>query len=330
METLGYERIPHHAVPSAWWDSEATVKLALVGLAAVVSFRSGARRDALFLVGAVAATALVTSVVIVNGSGRLLLTLPWRASCVIVPISFAIILGYIARRISEAARAGVARLATGAAAALLAVAFGLGLRSTSAHLLAAPERHSLVRAIRALDLRGVGLVPADAETVRLNARVRIYADWKSHPHVGMEVLEWAERVRLIDRFFSGSLESCALLDRFHEPLTWALIPPENPDLARCFPGWHSTALAGWQLLTTQQSSNPVLPTADKGGPSSGRRSLAGGRSSSGPGVTSRSSGLQTSSPANEHSRLGQGEHLPVSGAVAVGVGHDRVVAHPRP
>ena len=36
----------------------------------------------------------------------------------------------------------------------------------------------------------------------MNAKVPIFIDWKSHPYLGNEVIEWRERISLVRAFYS--------------------------------------------------------------------------------------------------------------------------------
>ena len=45
------------------------------------------------------------------------------------------------------------------------------------------------------------IIPLRGGDYRLGARRAVYVDWKSHPYLGEEVLEWWERVEFVRSFY---------------------------------------------------------------------------------------------------------------------------------
>ncbi|MGW8250768.1 MAG: hypothetical protein ACWGO1_09010, partial [Anaerolineales bacterium] len=120
-------RIPHHALVSWWFDWTAVVKLVLI-TAAILRVR----RSRLFLVMVVCVcvAATLTLLQVALASDVLALLFPWRLSTFLLPLSTAVILGYLVDRVLDrpsfkysSARKGIEILSLGLV--LLAVTAGV-------------------------------------------------------------------------------------------------------------------------------------------------------------------------------------------------------------
>lgn len=49
------------------------------------------------------------------------------------------------------------------------------------------------------------LIPKEFENIRLNAKTPIFVDYKSHPFKADEVVEWYERIKIVDRFYESKI-----------------------------------------------------------------------------------------------------------------------------
>jgi hypothetical protein len=168
-----------------------------------------------------AAGLLLTAVQILTGSAMLALLFPWRISAVLVPASTALLTGWAANRLAPvierrgALARRVASLLSMTVIVLLAAAGVLAfvlLRSQQA----ADPAGGVMTYVKAHAARGeVYLVPARLQEFRLATGAPILVDFKSIPYRDVDVLEWRERLRLVDFVYREEPQnvSCAQLDR---------------------------------------------------------------------------------------------------------------------
>lgn len=234
-------RIPNHSDPGRWFGLPTVVVVAVVAVGAVLAWRSGRpeqRRLARFL-GLAGLVVGLASVVAAAGGPSARLAFPWRASVVIVPLGTAALVAALADGLVAAAgrfRPAVARPAlAGAAVLALVVAGWSGARTTRASFRRPPVRDPIVAAVRAAAPAGEGLVPREAEGVRLNAEVAVYVDWKNNPNEPAEVVRWYRRLLEDDAAQADAADLCALVDR--EGFGWVVVPPTVAAGAACLEGW---------------------------------------------------------------------------------------------
>jgi hypothetical protein len=211
------ERVPHHALPAVWFDATVLVKLALVGLALLVTRTT---RLARVLALTVAAGLLLTAIQILTGSEMLALLFPWRISAVLVPAGVGLLAGWCAlrgasaaERLSPTARRGLA-LAGLAVLALLAVSGGLLFAWQTASQAQDPAAPMLSEVRRHLGPGQVYLIPPKLQEFRLVTGAPALVDFKSIPYRDVDVLEWRQRLRMADWFYREDPASvdCTLLD----------------------------------------------------------------------------------------------------------------------
>lgn len=204
-------RIPHHAVPAAWFDATVVVKVGLV-LAALWL----ARRTPLAPVLAVPAlgAALLTLAQVLTGSHRLALLFPWRVSALLVPLATAVLLARAVEALPPGGAARLARLAL-PLAALLALAgladFVLGYRRQAAD----PARPMMAHVAATRAPGQVYLIPPRMQDFRLATGAPAVVDFKSIPYRDVEVLAWYGRLQVAQWFYRDRAEEvdCDLLPR---------------------------------------------------------------------------------------------------------------------
>lgn len=217
QRVLVEERIPHHTLPRLWLDASSAAQLASFAVAVLLARRASISR-LMALVGL--GSALLTAVQFATGSDMLALLFPWRISAVLVPASTALLAGWATNCLTPVIerRGARAQRATGllsmtvivllAAAGVLAFAL---LRSQQA---ANPAR-GVMAYVKAHAATGdVYLVPARLQEFRLATGAPIVVDFKSIPYRDVDVLEWRDRLRLVDFVYREEpLDvNCALLD----------------------------------------------------------------------------------------------------------------------
>lgn len=240
QEFVAFERIPHHSLISHWSPEQTVIASLVIVAGALLSVRLLRSWWAAFVMFATLAGSLLAAVMVeVTRSTTLASVFPWRITVVIVPLAFVFIavslVQWVVRPIDPRAVLAIA----GVAALGIAVT---GVQDTR-HALDAPPS-SLVATLRAADLPGVGLVPIAAEDVRLNARVPVFVDWKSHPYAPDELTEWVRRVTATSAAYADDVLLCDLVDA--ESLDWAVLV--SGTVPTCFDGWPTIAGDGFLIV----------------------------------------------------------------------------------
>jgi hypothetical protein len=208
-------RIPHHSLVSWWFDATALVKISLFIMALVV-LRRGRLLLVMLICGGAAAS--LTLVQVLTGSQLLALIFPWRLSVFLLPLATGLLLGalvsFFFRQRGEWAEqhASAIRFASLGLIALTilvgAVRFSLDLQRKYQ----GPERAMELYVASQNQSSDVFLTPIKMQDFRLAAGAPVYVDFKSIPYRDSDVLDWYNRVKLADRFYSQN--DCSLLPEF--------------------------------------------------------------------------------------------------------------------
>ena len=232
------ERVPHHALPAAWFDTSSMVQLALVGLALVVTRRTQVFR---LLCLVAAAGVLLTMLQMATGSPMLALLFPWRISTVLVPASVGLLAGWLARWAAEAIEPrGAILMRTAWIGSLLIIGL-LAIAGVVAFLVqrsaqSADPASEVLRYVQAHARPGeVYLIPAKLQEFRLATGAPVFVDFKSIPYRDVDVLEWRERLRLVDWFYreEPAQVDCSLLEELAQRygVTHAVLDQDLLDLS---------------------------------------------------------------------------------------------------
>lgn len=212
------ERIPHHTLPALWLDASSAAQLASFAAALLLARRASISR---LMVLAGLGAMLLTAVQLATGSHMLALLFPWRLSAVLVPASTALLAGWLADRLATVLERRAPRAAQRASLlsltviGLLALAGGLAFAVLRLQQDADPAR-GVMTYVRSHAASGeVYLVPARLQQFRLATGAPIVADFKSIPYRDVDVLEWSERLRLVDFVYREEPQEvdCNLLDQ---------------------------------------------------------------------------------------------------------------------
>lgn len=208
-------RIPHHAKLTNWFGLPTMFQITLIIFSIYL-----VRRTKLFpvlLLPFLSAT-ILTIVQVITGNKTLALLFPWRISVLLVPIASSIILANIVSVIFRIFSEPISKSTKPLKAAILVLIIILGyvgIRRTIT-LLNADRigRSTSARFVTSTFQPGnLYLVPPDLESFRLAARVPIWVDLKSHPYRDTEVVEWFERARIANDFYTASAEAaCSMLE----------------------------------------------------------------------------------------------------------------------
>jgi hypothetical protein len=204
---LATERIPHHSIPSAWFNATAFAKL-LLAIVALGLAPPGLLRYALggLFIYAVGGTLLVMAT---NYLGLMILA-PWRASVIIVPISIVLL---VSRLLDWA----MSRIPSRKTRTLLITPLVLiAVFSAAEDLRAKYKRHMAADlADHVLFVRehqepmDLYLTDPSDETFRLAAMTAQFISWKTHPYIDREIIEWRHRIDLARAVFTGTGSSTA-------------------------------------------------------------------------------------------------------------------------
>lgn len=198
------ERIPQHANPAVWWTGLAWLKIGLIAAGLACGWRNQPLRRVLLLP---AVLGLILSLIAgVCRIPSLSLLFPWRVSVWLVPVSLSLVAGWGVERLSRwpAGRTvlAVASVA-GTSACLLAAALGvMGFRQLQS--LRDPLYQEAIAAVHARLKSGeVLLIPPHLEEFRMDARVPIWIDRKTHPYRDAEILDWKARLEAAYAWYRG-------------------------------------------------------------------------------------------------------------------------------
>ena len=206
------ERIPQHANPAFWWTPLAWLKIGLIAAGLACVWKQPLRR--VWLVP-VAGGLVLSLVAALFRSESLALLFPWRVSVWLVPVSLAVVVGWLAEIVGRRppGRYVLAALAAlGVGACLLAATLGvLGGRQLKGAT--EPAYRELLAAVRdQLPPGGVLLIPPHLEEFRLDARVPVWIDRKTHPYRDVEILAWKERLAAACAWYDGNSKPLEALD----------------------------------------------------------------------------------------------------------------------
>ena len=242
QDYLSFQRIPHHTLISEWEIVSTLMICVIVVLGALLSKQLlHSWWLAVAMVVSLAMSLVAAATVQLTRSAAIASVFPWRISVILVPVAFTIILSYLGLRLACAVPMAQSALkAFTVLGAFAAICFGV--YTTSAEMSGGDS--PLVEALRAAPPRGTGLIPIALMDVRLNARVPVFVDWKSHPYRADEFSEWARRVALSRLAEAKPETACGLVDR--ESLDWAVM--RRGFVPDCFSSWSQRPIGEYTLL----------------------------------------------------------------------------------
>jgi hypothetical protein len=215
---LAHFRIPQHAEPGRWFNKQAlgAIAIMLIGLSVSRKTRAFPILSIAFVVGL-----LLTFDQIATSSNTLALLFPWRVSTWLLPISWGLIIAWFIKTVI--ARKWVGSLVKHkrmldpviiSAIAVLAVYGGWKMYQENLEGHSARKEDSLMRFVStAAASKQLYLVPVAMEGFRLQTRVPILVDWKTHPYKDAEVIEWYQRLRVAQRFYEANGNHALLILR---------------------------------------------------------------------------------------------------------------------
>ena len=228
QEILVHFRLPAHAVISEWFGLAAIATLVLIGLALVLT--RDTRVFPILLISLTIGTAL-TLLQILSASDALALLFPWRLSTYLVPISATVLAGWFAVRLEQRMGQRFGRIAPAASILVITLSILSGLAWMAAQSLQpriGPERALYDYVVGAQAPGQRYAIPPKLQDFRLATGSPILADFKSIPYRRGEVIQWHDRVRLLDWFYREQID-CGLMPSFIEEygVTHMVFGPEQ-------------------------------------------------------------------------------------------------------
>jgi hypothetical protein len=225
---LVHFRLPAHALVSEWLGLASLATLALIGLALVLT-----RGTRLFLVIAISAAfgMLLTIPQILTGSDALALLFPWRLSTYLVPPAVTVLAGWLADWLDDRAGPRFSRVAPAASILVIALSIVSGLVWMAIQGIQgqiAPERSIFAHVEETAHSGQIYAIPPKLQDFRIATGAPILADFKSIPYRRGEVINWHDRVRLLDWFYRDEI-NCGLMTNFIEEygVTHMVLGPEQ-------------------------------------------------------------------------------------------------------
>lgn len=201
-EILVYERMSHHTLYSSWILRNHTLLGFVILTSAIIIFRDN--QNLIFLLAIPFTLSLIFFVYAnLTGNTTMLLLFSQRVSVWIMPLAACLMLTRLVYSIEWHKLFNLSQkllLFLGVFATLVFAFFGAEKTFKYHHV---KNNNQLYSFLRSLDYtNGILLTPLNRENIRLNAKVPIFIDWKSHPYIGNEVIEWKERISLASAFYS--------------------------------------------------------------------------------------------------------------------------------
>lgn len=202
-------RIPIHALPSVWWNTNEAIKLSVILIAALMLFFGD-----LIVLKWILLVELIYGVigiwyVGITGNEQIALLFPWRATTFLYPISLVLILsGLIFYFLKITVFLG--RYYWYAVLGLLLIILISNLLNYGRRYFRVGEElkprttgiSEFAQSTKNITLQDeVILIPNGFTTFRLEAQRPIYVDYKSHPYRSTEFMEWWERNEFVGGFY---------------------------------------------------------------------------------------------------------------------------------
>ena len=209
FDILANFRTPHHSVPAEWWSNTSLAQLALMAFAGLLLVWKKAGFLAWVMVAGFAYTAASIPAVMITGNDALAFSHPWRGSTYLAPLSLFVIVAFgvsgvfrlVQRSSHRPVLLGWAAIAV-AVPVLVATVYQLRDAEPGDDQEPRSSVAAMVNHQTAPD--AVTLVPDNWYDFRLAAQRPIYVDFKSHPYLASEVMEWWRRLQTNRHFYTAT------------------------------------------------------------------------------------------------------------------------------
>jgi len=228
QEVLVRFRLPAHALVAEWFGA-ATLATLVLFLLALLLIRGTPLLPILLI--SISVGGALTLLQVLTGNDALALLFPWRLSTYLVPLSVAVLAGWFAIWASNQTGPRIGRLTPVAGVLVIGLSIASGLIWMAVQGLQqriAPER-ALYDYVEAERRPGqLYAIPPKLQDFRLATGTPILADFKSIPYRRGEVIEWQNRVRLLQWFYRQEID-CGLMGDFIDGygVTQLVLGPEQ-------------------------------------------------------------------------------------------------------
>ena len=240
MDILVHYRIPHHSLPSVWFNNFAIIQIGMMLVGLIL-----ARKSRLFwIMASLFAGGFVFSVAqILTQSNDLAYLAPWRVSVLLVPISLSLIIAFLVSLLVDhlpLPRLAILVLAISISAYLIYQSVAIGRERSAIYRTSARQElfFEMLGYVRQnMQPDDLYLVPAEEgrfNEFRIHSGAPTFITWKSHPYKDTEVLEWYHRVQLANNFYSGEwADACPTLQDMRQeyPLTHVIFYRKKAQLS---------------------------------------------------------------------------------------------------
>jgi len=235
LSRFAFERIPHHTLISRWSTSDLQYVALILLAACLVGALVNGKWIRKWIISLVAIGAVTSLIVEFSQWTSLALLFPWRVSVFLVPLSATVVTVRLLLVTEEFVRTRpkLYKKLVRVGFAFVVVASLYGLNSTLRETSPAISNPTTALVIQSKPL-GIGLVPLDQESIRLNANVPIFVDWKSPPYMGDDLDEWWRRIDLVRSFETNPEIFCT--DNWGEKINWAMLSSSS-NIPSCMSTW---------------------------------------------------------------------------------------------
>jgi Domain of unknown function (DUF6798) len=235
---LAFERIPHHTLVSQWDFHDAFLPILILAGAGLTVVLTRAWWAATMLTVCLTVAGAAVLIVEVTRSAALAMMFPWRITVCLVPVATLTAVVWLLRLIAERlTNASAVLLPVAACLSLICVGVGTFLTVRAPD----PASDLAVQAVRVAQPSGVGLIPLEERNVRLNAPAAVYVDWKSHPYLSADLVEWQRRIAAVEAAATDDGVFCRLIQQ--ERITWVMLRPDRR-VPACIVGWRHAGFEG--------------------------------------------------------------------------------------
>ena len=209
-QIIALNRVPHHTLPSVWWDATEWVHLPVV-IVAVALLAWKAKDTLRWLLAVVAGyVGLGIGVVLLSQNMTIAILMPWRASGYLYAVAQLTVLTtgvFVIVKVLELLHQRAVDFFVVVPAALLILgisSYGLfGVLQSHYSDLTTYEQYPFYLQIQQeTEPDALVLTPQNQVAFRLAAERAQYVDWKSHPYQGAQVLEWWDRIAFLQAFYA--------------------------------------------------------------------------------------------------------------------------------
>lgn len=241
LSRLAFEAFPIHTLFSSWPPDDSTLLLVIAAAVILASGLACAGWITRWILVATAAALLSAAFVYVVRSPSLAFMFPWRVSVIVAPVAATVIAVQVAGLLRRLPRDHW-KWKVILVAAVIAVP---GVASTVAKQSPAIAEPPVSAAIEAAP-EGVGLIPLQTGTLRLNARLPVYVDSMSPPYASDDLIEWWRRVDAVSAFWDDPESFCTAA--WAGQIDWMLLPTATP-APTCASAWKVLESTGeWTVI----------------------------------------------------------------------------------